>query len=91
MEEVTIIGVDLAKNVFQLYGAAADGSVICRKTLSRAQFQRFMVVHPPCSLAMEACPGGHFWTRELSRMGHVARMISPQYVTRYVKRQSEAG
>ena len=91
MKEVSIIGVDLAKNVFQIHGAAADGSVVFRKKLSRAQFQRFMVVHAPCSLAMEACPGGHFWTRELSRMGHVARMISPQYVTRYVKRQSEAG
>ena len=87
MEEVTIIGVDLAKNVFQLHGAAAGGSVVFRKKLSRAQFQRFMAAHPPCSVAMEACPGGHFWTRELTRMGHVARMISPQYVTPYVKRQ----
>ena len=87
MEEVTIIGIDLAKNVFQLHGAAADGSVVFRKKLSRSQFMRFMAAHPACDVAMEACPGGHFWTRELTRMGHVARMISPQYVTPYVKRQ----
>ena len=87
MKEATIIGIDLAKNVFQLHGAAADGSVVFRKKLSRPQFQRFMAAHPPCTLAMEACPASHFWTRELTRMGHVARMIAPQYVTPYVKRQ----
>lgn len=87
MNEVTIIGVDLAKNVFQIHGAAADGSVVFRKKLSRAQFQRFMAAHPPCTVAMEACPSGHFWTRELTQAGHLARMISPQYVTPYVKRQ----
>ena len=56
MEEVTIIGVDLAKNVFQLHGAAADGSVVYRKKLSRPQFARFMGKHPACEVAMEACP-----------------------------------
>ena len=56
MKEVTIIGVDLAKNVFQVHGAAADGSVVFRKKLSRPQFERFMAGHPPCTVAMEACP-----------------------------------
>ena len=87
MKEVTIIGVDLAKNVFQVHGAAADGSVVFRKKLSRPQFERFMAGHPPCTVAMEACPASHFWTRELTRAGHAVRMISPQYVTPYVKRQ----
>lgn len=87
MKEVTIIGIDLAKNVFQLHGAAADGSVVFRKKLSRPQFIRFMTAHPPCEVAMEACPGGHFWARELSRAGHGVRLIAPHYVTPYVKRQ----
>ena len=64
-EEVTIIGVDLAKNVFQLHGAAADGSVVFRKKLSRPQFARFMAEQPPCLVAMEACAGAHHWAREM--------------------------
>jgi hypothetical protein len=59
MEEVTIIGVDLAKNVFQLHGAAGDGSVVFRKKLSRPQFARFMAQPPPCLVAMEACASAH--------------------------------
>lgn len=87
MENVTIIGIDLAKNVFQLHGATAEGSVVFRKRLSRPQFQRFMARHPACTVAMEACPGSHFWARELGGMGHTVRVISPQYVTPFVKRQ----
>lgn len=87
MENVTIIGIDLAKNVFQLHGAAADGSAVFRKRLSRPQFHRFMAKHPACTVAMEACPGSHFWARELGGMGHTVRVISPQYVTPFVKRQ----
>ncbi len=59
MGEVIIIGVDLAKNVFQLHGAAADGSVMFRKKLSRPQFARFMAEHPQCLVVMEACPSAH--------------------------------
>lgn len=55
MGEATIIGVDLAKNVFQLHGAASDGSVVFRKKLSRLQFARFMAEQPRCLVAMEAC------------------------------------
>ena len=87
MEEVTIIGIDLAKNVFQLHGAAADGSVIFRKKLTRQQFQRFMAAQRPCRVAMEACPGSHYWAREMAKLGHTVKVISPQYVTPYVKRQ----
>ena len=87
MENVNIIGIDLAKNVFQLHGATADGSVVFRKRLSRPQFQRFMAKHPACTVAMEACPGSHYWARELGGMGHTVLVISPQYVTPFVKRQ----
>ena len=59
MEEAIIIGVDLAKNVFQLHGAGADGSVVFRKKLSRVQFHKFMAEHPPSTVVMEACGGAH--------------------------------
>ena len=60
MGEVTIIGVDLAKNVFQVHGAAVDGRPMFRKKLSRPQFARFMARQPPCLVAMEACASAHY-------------------------------
>ena len=87
MKKVTIIGVDLAKNVFQLHGAAADGSVVFRKKLSRLQFARFMAGHRPCAVAMEACAGSHHWARELAQQGHRVRLIAPHYVKSFIKRQ----
>ncbi len=87
MGEVTIIGVDLAKNVFQVHGAAADGSVVYRKKLSRPQFTRFMADQPPCLVAMEACASAHHWARELARHVHQVRLIAPHYVKPFLKRQ----
>jgi len=59
MEEVSIVGVDLAKQVFQVHGAASDGRVLFRKKLSRLQFPKFMATLPPCVVAMEACGTAH--------------------------------
>ena len=87
MKKATIIGVDLAKNVFQLHGAAADGSVVFRKKLTRLQFQRFMADHPACTVVMEACGSAHHWAREMAGMGHAPRLIAPKYVKPFVKRQ----
>ncbi len=87
MGQATIIGVDLAKNVFQLHGAASDGSVVFRKKLSRPQFARFMAEHPPCRVAMEACASAHHWARELTGHGHRVRLIAPHYVKPFLKRQ----
>ena len=87
MDEVTTIGVDLAKSVFQLHGAAADGMLVFRKKLSRPQFQRFMAEHPPCRVAMEACASAHYWGRELEALGYEVRLIPPIYVKPFVKRQ----
>ena len=87
MGEVSIIGVDLAKNVFQLHGAAADGSVVFRKKLSRPQFARFMAEQRPCLVAIEACASAHHWAREMARHGHEVRLIAPHYVKPFVKRQ----
>ncbi|RUW83526.1 IS110 family transposase [Mesorhizobium sp. M1E.F.Ca.ET.063.01.1.1] len=86
MEEVTIIGVDLAKNVFQLHGAAADGSVVFRKKLTRAQFGTFMTDHPACVVAMEACGSAHHWAREMARLGHQPKLLAPGYVKPFIKR-----
>ena len=70
MKEVAIIGVDLAKTVFQLHGAAADGSVVFRKKLTRVQFHKFTSGHPACLVAMEACGSAHCWAREMAQIGH---------------------
>lgn len=87
MKEVTIIGVDLAKSVFQLHGASDDGSVVFRKKLSRPQFHKFMASQPSCVVAMEACGGAHFWAREMKVIGHSVKLVSPRYVKPFVKRQ----
>lgn len=86
MKDATIIGVDLAKNVFQVHGATADGSVAFRKKLSRPQFHKFMSALPSCLVVMEACGGAHFWAREMMRLGHEAKLIAPRYVKPFVKR-----
>lgn len=87
MEEVSIVGVDLAKQVFQVHGAAADGRVIFRKKLSRPQFAKVMRALPRCIVAMEACGTAHYWGRELTRHGHDVRLIPPVHVKPFVKRQ----
>ena len=87
MENVAIIGVDLAKRTFQLHGARADGSVAFRKKLTRDRFLTFLAGQSPCVVAMEACATAHGWGRELLKLGHTVRLIPTQYVKPYVKRQ----
>lgn len=87
MGQVTIVGVDLAKRVFQVHGAAADGAVMFRKKLTRAQFLAFLAKLPVCTVAMEACATSHFWGREIAKLGHAVRLIPPIYVKPFVKRQ----
>ena len=87
MKEVSIIGLDLAKNVFQTHGAAADGSVVFRRRLSRGQLVKFFAAQPPCLVAMEACAGAHHWARTIGSLGHTVRLIPPAYVKPFVKRQ----
>lgn len=87
MNEVSIVGIDLAKQVLQVHGAAADGRVLFRKKLSRLQFAKFMTSLPACVVAMEACGTAHYWGRELTRLGHDVRLIPPVYVKPFVKRQ----
>ena len=80
MKENTTVGLDLAKNVFQAHGAGADGSVVFRRKLSRAQLLKFMAAQPPCVVAMEACASAHHWGRAFSDIGHDVRLIPPAYV-----------
>ena len=83
----TIIGVDLAKRVFQLHGATMTGHVTFRKKLTREQFRRFMAEHPSCMVVFEACGSASYWAREMAKLGHDAKLIAPQYVKPFVKRQ----
>ena len=87
MKEVSIIGLDLAKNVFQAHGATADSSVVFRRKLSRAQLLKFFSVQAPCLVAMEACASAHYWARTIGALGHTVRLIPPAYVKPFVKRQ----
>lgn len=80
MSEIITVGLDLAKNVFQVHGADSKGNAVLRKKLRRAQVIEFFEKLPPCLVAMEACGGAHFWGRELSRLGHDVRLIPPAYV-----------
>lgn len=87
MEKVSIIGIDIAKNTFQLHGAGSDGATMFRKSLPRARVLEFLSRLPSCIVAMEACSGAHYWGREISALGHEVRLIAPRYVKPYVKRQ----
>lgn len=86
MEEVSIIGLDLAKNVFQAHGARGDGSTAFRKKISRAKMLSFFDSIPRCVVAMEACASSHHWARQIGSLGHDVRLIAPIYVKPFVKR-----
>ena len=87
MSEVSVIGLDLAKHVFQVHGADASGrAVLCRK-LRRAQVLGFFAQRPRCLVAMEACSSAQFWGRELTKLGHKVRLVPPAYVHPFVTRQ----
>jgi transposase len=87
MGEVTIIGLDIAKSVFQAHGADAAGSVMFRKKLGRGRLLAFFAGQSRCVVALEACAGAHHWGRELEAMGHTVKLIPPAYVKPFVKRQ----
>jgi transposase len=86
MEQATTIGLDLAKNVFQVHGIDATGRVVLRRKLRRGEVLDFFAALPPATVGMEACGGAHYWGRELARLGHTVRLMPPAYVKPYVKR-----
>ncbi len=86
MKEVSTIGLDLAKSVFQVHGADDEGNVVVRRQLRRRQVLPFFKKLPPCLVGMEACATSHYWAREISTFGHDVRMMPAGYVKPYVKR-----
>jgi transposase len=87
MGQVSTIGLDLAKSIFQVHGADASGAVVIRKRLRRNQVLAFFAAQPPCTVAMEACSSSHHGAREIGTLGHAVRLIPPAYVKPFVKRQ----
>ena len=86
MKQITTIGLDLAKQVFQVHAAAADGSPLFNRKLRRAEVLRLFEKAPACLVGMEACGSAHYWAREIRALGHDVRLIPPVYVKPFVKR-----
>jgi transposase len=83
--QITTVGLDLAKNVFQVHGASERGKAMLRKKLRRDQLMPFLANLPPCLIGMEACGGAHHWARKLQQLGHTVKLMAPQFVKPYVK------
>ncbi|MHC8290494.1 IS110 family transposase [Pseudomonas sp. XS1P51] len=85
MSDLALVGIDIGKHTFHLHGQDKAGRELFRKKLSRQQMMRFFANLPTCTVVMEACTGAHFVARELTAMGHQAKLISPQFVKPFVK------
>lgn len=83
--KITTIGIDLAKEVFQVHGVDAQGKAVLRKQLRRSEMARFFANLEPCLIGMEACGGSHHWARKLGEFEHTVKLMSPQFVKPYVK------
>lgn len=86
MHQIVTIGLDLAKNIFQVHGIDACGKVVVRKPLRRGEVMKFFAGLHPCLIGIEACATAHHWGRELGKLGHTVRLMPPAYVKAYVKR-----
>src|SRR5690349_19892144 len=86
MGEVSTIGLDIAKSVFQIHGVDAGGAVVIRKRITRAKLLEFFAALPSCLVGIEACPTAHYWSRRLGALGHTVRLLPPSYVKAYLKR-----
>ena len=84
--DIKAIGVDIAKSVFHVFGVDGEGQPVLKKRLTRSSFLAELAQHPPCVIGLEAGSGAHHWARELIALGHDARLMPPQYVRPYVKR-----
>jgi transposase len=84
--QVTTIGLDLAKTIFQVHGVAADGTKVFNRSLRRGQVLAFFAKLDPCLVGMEACGTSHYWARESEALGHEVMLMPPVYVKPYVKR-----
>ena len=86
MKEISTIGLDLAKNVFQVHGVDGEGVAVVKKQIKRHQMLDYFAKLKPCLIGVEACATAHYWGRELSRLGHTVKLIPPSYVKPYVRR-----
>src|SRR5215468_3220899 len=92
MTTITTIGLDLAKKVFQVHGVDAEGVVVVARKLRRKEVLAFFAKLPPCLVGIEACGSAHFWSREITKLGHTVKLMPPKYVKAYVKRgKTDAG
>jgi transposase len=91
MSEISMIGLDLAKNVFQVHGVDASGGVVLRRQLRRGAVEKFFAQLSPCTVGVEACGSAHHWARVIGRYGHQVRLMPPAYVKPYVKRNKNDG
>ena len=85
MTNVTVLGIDLAKNVFQLHGADEKGNAVMKKKVTRANLLKTVAKLQKCRIVMEACGGANHWARQFEKHGHTVQLISPQYVKPFVK------
>src|SRR5690242_19436344 len=91
MTKISTIGLDLAKNVFQLHGVDASGAVVLKRQLRRGAVEKFFAQLEPCLVGMEACGSAHHWARVISKFGHEVRLMPPGYVKPYVNRNKNDG
>ena len=83
--DIKVIGLDLAKNVFQVHGMSGSGQPLLRRQLKRREVREFFTKLPPVLVGMEACGGAHYWGREIESLGHRVKLMNPKYVKPYVK------
>jgi len=86
-KDISVVGLDLAKSVFQVHGIGDDGEVVVRRKLSRSRVLAYFGKLAPCLVGMEACSTAHHWAREIAVLGHEVKLMPPQYVKPYVKSQ----
>src|SRR5262249_40896606 len=86
MDKVSIIGLDIAKQVFQVHAVDSAGEVVVRRALRRSQLLKWFAQLPPCLIGMEACATAHYWARELGKLGRRVKLIPPAYAKAYVRR-----
>ncbi len=86
MSDIRVVGLDIAKSVFQVHGVDAGGRAVLQKRLTRGRLLAFFAKLPPCLVGIEACASSHYWAREITSLGHEVKLMPAQYVKPYVKR-----